>query len=181
MNLLIDIDGTVADLGTEWLGKYNLDYNDTLTNDDILNWNTHTFVKPECGTKIYDYLSLPDLYDNVKPIPGALEVIGQLRQEGHRIIYVTSGLYPAKIEWLFKRGFMPDGYIGWASSPDFVIAHDKSLIRGDLLVDDKPENVYDFNPDTSILFDQPWNREAQYLTRARGWSDVYSIISEGRA
>lgn len=178
MNLIIDIDGTIADLATPWLDLYNLDYDDNLRPQDLTRWNTHEFVKPECGLKIYDYLWLEDLYLHVQPIHGALDIIVALRSEGHRVTYLTSGLAPGKIRWLYDNGFMQTGSIGWQSSPEFIIAHDKSLVKGDLIVDDKPENVLQF--EQGILFSQPWNASAEGFTRAWDWLDVYEIVQRSK-
>src|SRR5258708_3999182 len=60
----------------------------------------------------------------------------------------------------------------------FMTIQDKSLIRADFLVDDKPENVEAFaktGQGISILFDRPWNRKFNWL-RARDWTDVVHLI-----
>jgi 5'(3')-deoxyribonucleotidase len=173
---LVDVDGVVADSHSEWLRLYNQDYNDTLTSENITTWNTHEFVKPECGNKIYEYLWRPDLYDNVKPIDGALSGIKWIRNQGHRVVFVTSGIQPAKIEWLHRNGFLTGQY--WQSDRDVAIVTDKSLIKGDFLIDDRIENCQEFSKyGKSILFSQPWNFGSDLLC-VESWAGLISYISK---
>jgi 5'(3')-deoxyribonucleotidase len=53
--IAFDQDQVLADLLTEWVSRYNTEYNDNLRPEDIKNWNWHNLVKPECGKKIYNH------------------------------------------------------------------------------------------------------------------------------
>jgi hypothetical protein len=72
-----------------------------------------------------------------------------LREDGHRVIFVTStpkGSEGAKLKWLVdnrfldKEGAYGDGRV----YDDYVEVHDKSLIRADIMIDDRPENLFGF-------------------------------------
>lgn len=175
--ILVDVDGVVADLHSEWLRLYNEDYADNLKPSQITEWDTTKFVKPECGNKIFDYLHNPNLYDSVKPIDGALSSIQWLRQHGYDVRYVTSGVQPAKILWLGEHGFLREDH-RFLHSSDVVIANDKSLIKGDIMVDDHIKNLESFDR-TRILFAQPWNENSQSYFRADGWPDVIQYLARG--
>ncbi|MCJ7984909.1 hypothetical protein MUB16_14170 [Priestia sp. OVL9] len=41
---------------TDWHNQYNKDYCDSLSVEKLKCWESEKYVKPECGTKIYDYL-----------------------------------------------------------------------------------------------------------------------------
>lgn len=169
--ILCDVDGVCADLMVEWLRLYNLGYNDDLTLEEITDWSIHKFTVPECGVKMYEYIIRPDIYNNVYPIPGAQEGVARLKEK-YRVVFVTSGLQPAKIEWLSKWGFIESN---WRFSKDFVIASDKSLIKGDFLIDDAAHNCEHF-PGLSICFDSPWNHHYKGY-RARNWDEILSWMS----
>ena len=173
LTILCDVDGVVADLCTTWLGRYNADYDDHLSPNDITAWNTHDFVKRSCGMKIYDYLWDESLYDNVQEIPGAFDGIKMLRAAGHRVVFVTSGIQPAKVRWLHERGFLTAQT--WQQERDIVIAHDKSLIKGDVLIDDGPHNFQGFNG-IKVLFNQPWNHEPYRAVRVRNWKHIVKLF-----
>lgn len=173
MKILIDVDGTIADLHTEWLQRYNTDYDDTLTVDKITQWNMEELVKPECGNKIFDYLHHPDLYSRIGFIDGALSSINWLKGHGHQILYVTSGVQESKAKWLYDKG-LTTGF--WMFAPELIVAHHKHHIKGDLLIDDNPRNCDEFMG-KAILFGQPWNDSV--LTnhyRASNWPDVIQYI-----
>ena len=83
--IAMDVDSVVADLGTAWLNRYNRDYNDNMTNENILSWDTHKYVKPECGKKIYEYIEDPSLYDEVLPICGSLWAMDALSDKSDHV------------------------------------------------------------------------------------------------
>ena len=173
--ILVDVDGPVANLPEAWLMRYNQDYNDCLTVDQIDSWDMVRYVKSECGSAIYSYLD-SHIYDFVKPVKGALEGVQELRKAGHRVIFVTSspeGTGDAKYAWLKRHGFLDarGAYGDGRVSDDYIEAHDKSLIRGDVLIDDREENVQNF-PGNTILFDAPHNRSYEHIRRAFSWDDV---------
>jgi 5'(3')-deoxyribonucleotidase len=172
--ILVDVDSVVADLVPAWLDIYNNQYSDSLTKNDILEWDIHKFTKPECGKKIYNILKNPGLYKNVKPIDGALSAIKILKKSGHRIIYASSGIFEQKAEWLKDNGFLSSKNSDWHFADDLIFCGDKTLIYGDWIIDDKYENCHGRQ---SILFDQPWNREyGSNFIRATDWIHVLAIL-----
>lgn len=172
MLIMVDVDSTVADLMPAWLAMYNAEYGDSLTPDRIDIWGLHELVKPECGRAIYKYLQDDSLYDDVKPISGALGIITMLRSEGHRIVYASSGVHSsAKFKWLERNGFEPGKF-----ASNYIVVYDKGLLKGDLLVDDRDMNITSFGSHKSILFDQPWNREFDWHRRAKNWVEVSRLI-----
>lgn len=175
MIIACDVDGVLAELQKEVIRRYNLDYHDTLSISDILSWDMALYVKPECGTKIYEYFSAPNLYDDLSMIDGSLEGVNLLEKMGHRVVYVTTPAPKtsgAKEQWLRQRGFLRDG-------SDYVECHDKSLIRASVLIDDGAHNLRVFTGER-ILFNQPWNK-SEYVDgawRADGWAWTVEIIRD---
>lgn len=188
MQILVDVDGVCCDTYSSWLALYNEEYGDSLTVEQITEWEVHRFVKPICGTRIYDYLPLGILYDRASPVGEALDAVAELRESGHHVVFVSAGIYPHKVEWLHRHGFLaeyPHGKSRWQHATDVVIAGDKGLVRGDILVDDRFENCLDFASwgGFAVLFDQPWNRGrvlSRSIERAFSWSDALDIIEEER-
>lgn len=176
--ILVDVDAVVADLMPVWLSLYNKDFNDKLEPKDIFKWSIHEIVKPECGTDIFGYLELPNLYDEVKPIDGAISGVHWLRQHAYDVRFVTSGVFESKIRWLGRHGLLlGENYL---YSPDVVVTHDKSVINADIMIDDNIKNCQNFKG-KSILFAQPWNDENSHFFRADNWADVIQYIARGYA
>jgi len=173
--ILVDVDCVVADLMPTWLGLYNAEYTDNLSVSQIIRWGMEEFVKPECGKKIYDYLRFHNLYDDVKPIDGAITSVHWLRRHGYDIRFVTSGVHPGKAEWLGQHGLLIGEFPLY--SPDFVVSHDKSIIHADIMIDDNIKNCNEFSG-LSILFGQPWNVDnTTRHFRADDWADVIQFLA----
>ena len=184
MLILCDMDGVLVDLMAGWLHAYNRDYNDTLGKDKILSWELHHYVKPECGQKIYNYLSQPNFFFGLAPLPGALEGLTKLKEAGHDIVICTApgGAESAtdKIYWLQK-------YLPWINIKDVIIAHRKDLVKADILIDDSPINLVSYRDAfpraVTITFDYPYNQKTVVDFRAHntpsgemGWESVVGYV-----
>jgi 5'-nucleotidase len=121
----VDVDDVCGDLITPTLARYNKEYGDNLTKNQILEWDISKFVKPECGKDIFKYFELKDLYDEVYPIEGALETINLIKSVDEiRVVYITTatiGSAGRKLQWLFDHKFCNN-------KKDYVETADKSLV-----------------------------------------------------
>lgn len=173
-----DVDGVIADLTVEWLRRYNRDYNDDLTPARIHQWDMVPAVKAECGHKIYDYLRDPDLYAQVPLIDHAQEGVAQLREWGHRVVFVTSctkNMADQKWAWLERFGFLKSTLM---QSPDLILAHDKSLINADLLIDDHLGNFLNWDK-PGILLHVNQNSKGVLkpnIVRAYNWPEILLLV-----
>lgn len=170
LTIALDVDDVIADLVTEWVRLYNLDHDDDLVLDDIQHWNIANYVKPEVGQKIFDYLLTPGLYDNVQEIPGALTGVETLRNAGFSIVFATASYSESKLEWLYQHRLLQ-------SRDEIIFLSDKSLVRADIIVDDRYETIQKF-PGHAILFSRPWNYTANWSWRANNWNDVIRLVNE---
>src|SRR6266516_3997551 len=146
LTIAVDCDETIADLMAEWLRRYNRDFNDNLTKDQIKTWEIEEYVKPEARTKIFEYLQYPDLYDFVQPIPGAKEGLAYLRAQGFKVVIVSSCVLnqtDMKMNWCVKHGMVKPLHTNDRVVPDFVGMTDKSLILADAMIDDRLKNLTD--------------------------------------
>jgi 5'(3')-deoxyribonucleotidase len=172
----IDVDGVVADLATAWLDAYNKDYGDNLCPDDLTEWNLVNKVVPECGEKIMDYLHDPNLYNNAKQIPGALDGVSYIRSLGYRVVFATAsvnGSAGRKYKWLVDNKFLESEL----HHKDYVEIQDKSLLIGNenILIDDGVHNVKAFTG-LGILFSAPHNKLEEWNPKLREWADIYSNL-----
>lgn len=138
LTVLIDLDGIVVDLLSEWLKAYNAEYGDSLTKDDVKSWDMHENVKKECGFKIYNFIDIDECYTDLPPLPGAVEGIRAIREMGHDPVIVSASsknpLSAArKIAWCAKYLKM--------KRKDVIISSRKELVAGDILIDDSPVNI----------------------------------------
>jgi len=169
--IAVDVDEVCADLLSEWLRRYNSRTNrfheQRLLPEQITDWDLRQFVPKEDQSMIYSILHDEGLYDSIQPIEGARDAVWLLREQGFRVIFVTAcvpGTTEAKRRWLNAWGFFAKGGL---SDKDFCPVTDKSLIRADYLVDDRYENVRDFEGQ-GILVNRAHNRHISGYDRIDG-------------
>lgn len=168
--IIIDVDGCLANIHSPWIARYNKDWDDNFRVCDIKGWDIHTYVKPECAKRIYEYIADPTLYDDAKPVRGCKRAIKFLRDSGFHITFLTStakGTEGRKRAWLLDNGIMrgfEDDYIETSDSKDGYEA--------DFFVDDYPKNLENFNG-KRILFHRAWNADYPGF---RGWAKVVEYI-----
>lgn len=158
------MDSITADLQKSWYAAYNKDYNDNITNDDILTWDTHLYVKPECGKKIYSYFR-PKMFAELEPIAGAIPALRKLVEAGHEVVFVTAsphGCADAKFAWAKKHCPFID---------EVIMSHKKYLVHGDVLIDDSPKNIKAYrtvHPNANIFtIAYPYNKDVAKYTDLR--------------
>jgi 5'-nucleotidase len=167
----LDVDSVCADMLPVWIDLYNIQYDDNLDYRAITDWNVAKFVKPECGNKIYDILTVPEFYDMTPPMKGYPEGVARLRELGHTILYVTScvpGTLDQKLNWILRH----DPGTVWQN---VVFGYQKSLVRGDLLVDDSPDNLRKASEPT-VRFAHPYNYRVPASAHVLSWETMPEAI-----
>ena len=174
------MDSVIVDFMSEWLARYNRDYQDSLCPEDLLTWEAHRYVKPECGKKIYHYISTPGFYLSMKPLPGAVETLARLSKEFDLVIVTNSPLtgYADKERWVKK-------YLPFIPRENLIFSRRKDLILGDLLFDDAPPNIQAYLDAGRhvVAMDYPYNRNLP-CPRVRNWQEfeeyVHRVFSSDR-
>ena len=163
--ILIDIDDVCANMAPIWLENYNHTWDDTLKLSDITDWDWSLFVLPHCGKKIFSFLHDDTLYDSVKPVQGSLEGVETLRKLGYNIVFTTAHDFTnSKFKWLKKHKFSND-------INEFVVAHNKNLIKGDYIIDDNYDNFINYDGD-KLLYRRPWNLKFRTIYEVHNWKDI---------
>lgn len=169
MRIAVDQDQVLANLMSKWISTYNEEWDDSLLETDITDWDITQFVKPECGEKIYDIIKRPGFYLNLAVIEGALEGVQALLNMGVEIAVVSASpmtAYQEKHMWLEKHFPMLDR---------IIFATDKSWINADAMIDDGTHNLESFKG-FKMLFDAPWNRADKRFFRVDNWKEITNVV-----
>lgn len=169
--LLFDLDGICCNLMKKWLDVYNRDYSDNLTEADIVEWEWHRFVKPQCGKKIYHYLNRPGFFADLEPLPGCIESLRRLDAICELVVVTASPKEAAgdKMRWVQRHlPMVPRGNI--------CVTYRKDLVRGDFMFDDAPKNLRS-HPATRIMLDYPYNRDFHDCYRVHSWREAEMLIT----
>jgi 5'(3')-deoxyribonucleotidase len=167
---LFDLDGICCNLMQKWLAVYNRDYHDSLTENDIVAWEWHRFVKPECGKRIYHYLNRPGFFADLEPIDGCVESLSRLERVCELVVVTASPKEAAgdKMRWVQRHlPMVPKGNI--------VVTYRKDLVRGDFMFDDAPKNLRN-HPATRIMLDYPYNRDFHDCHRVHSWLEAEELV-----
>ena len=155
---LFDLDGVIIDLTKGWLAKYNQEYDDNLTIDEMFGkWDVENAVKPEARDDIYNMLDNADEYASLDPISGAVEGMQKLHDSGEFDLYILSafmgkgGVADGKCRWI-------DEHLPFVDKDNIILAHDKELVYGDFLVDDSDKNLLKW-----MAFQSPLNSNASAI------------------
>lgn len=187
MQILIDLDDTVVALMPAWVAAYNTSFSDRLGHKDVDSWNVWKLAKKCSKAEFYSILARPGFFDHLRPEESAIMAVGLLHEMGHDVRFATAtpnaDAARGKVEWV-TREFKHLGF-----GIDRVIQiHDKARLSGDLLIDDKVDNIKAWR-DTgrpAVCYGQRWNKELLgivefYSMRGQGtskWAEIVQFIKE---
>ena len=177
LTVLIDADDTIENLCEAWVKYLNEKHNTSVLLTDIKEWDMTKAFPTLSKDEVFEPLFNEELWKRVTPLPGAVENIKKLIDDGHKIVIVTSSHpYTVSLKWryVFER------YFPFISTHDVIFASQKQLIKGDVMVDDAPHNLVGGDY-LKLLFDAPHNQsfdtESHLVTRVRNWDEVYFSIN----
>lgn len=177
MNLGIDLDGVVCDFAS----AANQFLADNLRVEPIAidRWDWYKGYGPDVEPVwkyLWDHAVPHGFFRCIEPVYGAHRGLIELRERGHVIVFCTARPMAAAVDteaWLKDFGF--------GDCPVFVTAsaEAKRHLGVDVLLDDRPDTVqaYAETGKRSVLYRQPWNREAWRLsTGVRSWQQFVGLV-----
>lgn len=177
LTIFVDMDDVLTDLLTPWLHRLNKISSYTHTSEDINVWDMRKHYPDVSPAILYGMLDDWYFWENVKPIEGAYTYLKKIVEDGHNVKIATASsphsFYEKVTKCLLKHfDFIP--------SKDVICINDKSLLRGDVLIDDYHENLRKFQG-VRILKNAPYNKDCDdvcYHFRADNWKIIYEIVKE---
>lgn len=176
MTILVDMDDVLEKLVEGWTEVLNQRYGTKVSADDVDDWDISKAFPTLTREQVFEVAEEEELWYHVKPIEGAKQALETLIKEGHKIYIVTASVYQTvhikMKEVLFK--YFP--FITWNQ---VIIASNKQMIKGDVLIDDAPHNLEggDFH---KILFTAGHNRKFNEKTigavRVNNWTEALREI-----
>ncbi|MHC1749185.1 MAG: hypothetical protein AB9856_12845 [Cellulosilyticaceae bacterium] len=150
--LLIDQDDVLAEYIKGVTESFNEKYDTKFCPSECTTWDL-TSVFGEDITKV---MHEPQLFENLEPVPYALEVFERLYRSNLFNMYIVTAANPrsveAKFTWLKK-------YLSFFPQEKVIICMNKYMIEGDYLLDDGMHNINDFEKvgKKAIVFERPHN------------------------
>jgi 5'(3')-deoxyribonucleotidase len=178
----VDLDGTCADfygglrpIAAEWLGV------DPASLTTEVSWNLPEWgvaTAPGGYRKLHQFaVTQRDLFRELKPMPGAPQVLRRLSAQGIRIRIITHRLF---IKYFHRAAVQQT--IDWLDGHDIpywdlCFLADKAAVGADLYVEDSPSNVDQLRADghSTIVFTNSTNRHLDG-PKADTWEQVYELV-----
>ena len=172
------MDDTIAGLVEAWVSYLNSHYGTKVSTQDITDWNIKDFFPDISMDDVYGALEDEELWKMVRPKDEAIYYVKKLIDDGHRVYILTSSYYKSIVQKMEHVLFKYFPYITWN---DVIIAHDKQMVRGDILIDDGVHN-HEGGNHIGILMDAPHNKwfdaTANGITRMKTWKEIYRFICD---
>lgn len=174
--ILIDIDDTIEDLLGAWCKWLNEHHGTTVSPNDITEWDMTKFFPQISKEEVFEPLNKAEFWQTVKPKEGAADYVRKLMLDDFKVFLCTSSTYHSikpKYEFIIKKYFP---FVKWS---DIIIASDKSMIKGDFIIDDGLHNMQGDRL-CCVLMTAPHNRDfdttSTNIVRANNWKEAYEII-----
>jgi 5'-nucleotidase len=175
--ILVDMDATIADFENGFLRKWRDLYPDDyyIPIEDRTTYKIEDQYPEKFLEKVSSIMKLPGFFYAMDPIPGSIEALQEMILMGYEVFICTSPIKENRDCVLEKYDWVHNNLgEGWLNR--LIITKDKTILRGDYLIDDRPDidgvcqSVWEH-----ILFDQPYNR-ANKSKRRLNWSNWKEVI-----
>jgi 5'(3')-deoxyribonucleotidase len=170
--ICVDMDEVIADALGEHLLRYNRDFPERVTREELRGQWLWDVVPRERTSVLESYMLSEDFFAVLDVMPDAQRVL-ELLQTRYEIYIATAAMevpssFNAKFKWLAKHfPFIPSSHI--------VFCGDKGILRGDYLIDDNPRQLRRFRGE-GILFSSPANAFVTGFRRVDNWLDVEQMF-----
>ncbi len=177
MRVLVDMDGVLADLeasfGEIWQARYP----------------DRPLIAPEARTTFYltdqyprEYradiwriLTARGFFRRLPPVPGGIAALREMEQLGIEV-FICSTPLTGHTSCMTEKYVWVQDHLGKAWTDRLILIHDKTLVRGDILIDDRPRIEGAEVPTWEhVLYDHPYNR-AENAGRRLTWANWKAVL-----
>lgn len=170
--IAIDMDEVMADAVAEHLSRYNRDYEEQITIEELEGKWLWEVVSIDRHAALEGYLRSDDFFEELTVMPESQRVIRRL-QEKYEVFIATAAMeiptsFAQKFRWLERHfPFIPPSHI--------VYCGDKGILQADFLIDDNPRQLQRFQG-TGILYSAPHNAKVKGFKRVKNWLEVEALF-----
>lgn len=170
MRILCDVDGVFADFTKHALASIG---ESSRSEEEFTSWDMLSHFSQEVRDTCTRIWREQSWCAEIPPYPEALDSYQRLSSIG-KIVWVTAPMVDAPY-WCHERTLWLQKHFG-AKLQDIVFTHDKAHVWGDVLIDDRVENILGWSEihanGFGLLWDRPYNRNValpQNTQRVHSW------------
>lgn len=172
MRILVDMDEVLADAVGQFIDWYERDFGVRYKKEQLEGTRLAHVVPAEHREKVISYPHQPGFFRDMAVMEDSQMVLEELSKRHE--IYIASAamefkhsLYD-KYEWLDEH--FP--FIHWKRR---ILCGDKSVLRGDVLIDDHDFNLSVFTG-RSIMYSAPHNVQFTQYERLNNWKEALTMF-----
>lgn len=177
MIVLVDQDGVLADFSGYFYTLWGLTYPDHSISQQA-NERSSLLMRsyPVSTRKTFAPIHSKHFFRDLPPVSGALAGISQIVLAGHEVFICTSPVTDHKFCLTEKQEWVEEHLGPWFARR-LIITQDKTLVHGDVLIDDKPVVEGLVTPRwVHMMFDAPYNRHIKTPHRVN-WNTCLEALS----
>ncbi len=177
--ILVDMDGVLADFENGFIEQFRQSY-PTIPSVPVgerKNFYLTSDYPLEMRKNVEQIYHTPGFFENLPIIAGGKESLELMRSVGHEVFICTSSLTRyddcvlEKYNWIAKN-------LGYEWTRRMILTSDKTLVKGDYLIDDKPNPIGVGNAAWEhIVYDAPYNRDITNKRRIT-WNTLSTVLGE---
>lgn len=177
LKVFCDFDDVLINFCEVWVSLINEQNNTNVRVDDIKSWNISEAFPSLTKEQVYKPLYETEIWCRVSPLPGAVDGLQKLINDGHQVYIATSSHYKTiadKVDRVLLR------YFPFFNLDNLIVIKHKQLLSGDVLIDDGIHNLVG-GKYKGILKSAPHNLSCKLednIFRANDWNEIYQLVGE---
>lgn len=172
--VLLDYDDVLFDFLGTVIDEYNRITRSNLRVDDIKSWDLSEFGDIHV---FMDIIRDANLWNRMPEKNNSMRVVQKLINDGRWSVYIITAC-TTLLEYVTKVHIIEEKLPGFDTSK-ILSCTDKHLIRGDILVDDKLENLESCHPYMHcVLLDMPHNRNSEAYQRIKTLNSLPKLLED---
>ena len=178
MLILVDQDGVLADFERGFVDSWTKAVPDhpAVPVESRKSFFIHEDYPEHLRPAILDVVTAPGFFAGLPPIDGAAEALTGLLEAGHDVRITTSPLR----QWrncVAEKYAWVEQHLGGEWTSRMILTRDKTTVRGDVLIDDKPRVTGALTPMwTHLVYDAPYNRNV--ATPRLTWATHQQVLAD---
>lgn len=177
--VILDVDDVMAGFRVSAHRIIQERFGVVVTPEMDLTWDvTGVLERQEDRDEMNRIIEEPGFAASLPVLPGSVEAVRELRHRRVEVPFATSPNEKSETWMQERRLWLRRNYE--ATEDEIAQINRKHWLWADAMVDDKTTNVErwcKFHPTgIGLVWDQPYNRSASALARARSWRDVLDLF-----